>query len=257
MATVHDEKYYSIPKGKVLFREDAQASWEDLGNCSKLEITEEIESVEHFSSRAGLKVRDQLVITSIKASGALSLDSVHRDNLHKYFMADSDEDTTTTQTLATDTTVTVAGVNLDRWHEIGKINLTNVVVKDSTEVTTYVLGTDYVLDTKAGLIMPLSTGSISEDDDIKVTYDNPAATIYHFLAASALTLRGHLYFVSDPGVGEIDDLKGYGSITPDGTYNAISDEFVVIGLKCEFITHDDYSPGLMKVSYRGNVSAAS
>lgn len=45
-----------------------------------------------------------------------------------------------------------------------------VVVKDITEVTTYVLDTDYTLDAVNGTITPLGTGAISALDDLVVDF---------------------------------------------------------------------------------------
>jgi len=55
---------------------------------------------------------------------------------------------------------------LDRWLFVGKRNLTAAsdVLTDSTGTTTYVNGTDYELNERLGLVMPLSGGAISADE---------------------------------------------------------------------------------------------
>ena len=53
---------------------------------------------------------------------------------------------------------------LDRWVDIGETNIDTLVVKDVTDVTTYVLGTHYNVNLRAGLIMVLSGGGIDADD---------------------------------------------------------------------------------------------
>ena len=47
----------------------------------------------------------------------------------------------------------------------------NLVVQDSTQETTYVLDTDYSLNRASGLVTRISTGSIAEDEAVKVSYD--------------------------------------------------------------------------------------
>ena len=115
MGVKHDTKYYTIGKGKLLWKPDALAGFEDMGNVSKVEITEEIETLEHFSSRTGLKLRDLYAVTSLKANGSFTFDSIHIENLMKYFMASSK--TTTAQSSGTGTTVDVLAVQEGRWHE--------------------------------------------------------------------------------------------------------------------------------------------
>lgn len=51
-----------------------------------------------------------------------------------------------------------------------------VVVKDATDVTTYVLDTDYSLDTTSGMIKTLSTGSIADGVTIHLSYTYAAVT---------------------------------------------------------------------------------
>lgn len=51
------------------------------------------------------------------------------------------------------------------------INVSNVVVTDDPDVTTYVEDTDYVVHAEAGLIEILSTGSITDDEALLIDYD--------------------------------------------------------------------------------------
>lgn len=81
-----------------------------------------------------------------------------------------------TQASATASPITVAGITLGQWSDIGKRKLSNVVVKDSTDTSTYTAGTDYLLDAKAGFIMPLASGGIDDASDLHLTADVPALT---------------------------------------------------------------------------------
>ena len=81
-----------------------------------------------------------------------------------------------TQTSATAATLTLSAVEPGQWAKIGKRRLSNVVVKDSTDSTTYVLNTDYLLDAEAGFIKPTTGGGISSGDDLHITYDAAALT---------------------------------------------------------------------------------
>lgn len=254
----HDVNHYTINKGKLLFQPDdaAELGYEDLGNCSKLEVAEEIESLEHFSSRSGLKNRDQLVVTSLKATGSFTLDEITVRNLQKFFMGGASS-VDQQSALATQTKVFLAAdkIKQDRWFKIGARKLTVTQVDDNggTPVV-YEEGTDYELDLDKGLIFIIPDGGIADDSEVKVSYDQAAHDMTSFKAGEVTTVKGHLYFVADPAIGEIYDILGYGSMTPEGAYNAISEEYVTIDLKLEFLTHADYTPGLFDVERHGNTT---
>lgn len=56
------------------------------------------------------------------------------------------------------------------WVQLAKKVVSAVVVKDSTGAVTYVLGTDYNVNSQLGWIEVLETGAIVEGDSLKVNY---------------------------------------------------------------------------------------
>ena len=64
----------------------------------------------------------------------------------------------------------------DRYVDLTYKQVSSVVVKDATDATTYVLDTDYKLDTTSGMIKALSTGSIGDGDTLHVSYSYAAIT---------------------------------------------------------------------------------
>jgi len=81
-----------------------------------------------------------------------------------------------TQSAVTDEAVTIASALADKVEDLGFKDITALVVKDSTDVTTYVEGTDYTYDRKWGTLIVLSTGSISDADELHVTLTANAIT---------------------------------------------------------------------------------
>jgi hypothetical protein len=73
----------------------------------------------------------------------------------------------------TDEAVTAS---LDHWIPLANKSVSAVVVKNSAGTTTYVAGTDYILDAIAGFIQCLSTGTITAAEALKVTYTKAALT---------------------------------------------------------------------------------
>lgn len=57
----------------------------------------------------------------------------------------------------------------DKWVDIGGVMVASALVKDPTGVTTYELGTDYLLNPRLGMIKALSTGDIPSGEICKVT----------------------------------------------------------------------------------------
>lgn len=72
---------YYIGKGVVAISTDAGVTWRDLGNVPEFELTPEIEQLEHFSSREGVRTKDLTVVTSTSATLRIVMDEFVLDNL--------------------------------------------------------------------------------------------------------------------------------------------------------------------------------
>lgn len=60
---------YYIGKGIVSFKKEGEGAFRDIGNCPEFEFTPTIETLEHFSSRAGVRTKDLTVV--LEKSGTL------------------------------------------------------------------------------------------------------------------------------------------------------------------------------------------
>lgn len=80
----------------------------------------------------------------------------------------------------------------DRYVELGKYSVSNVVVQDVTDTTTYAEGTDYVINTRLGMIKALSTGSIADADVLHINYDYAAASFDTIATGTTPTIRAKL-----------------------------------------------------------------
>jgi hypothetical protein len=79
-----------IGKGIVSFQLGGTGSFRDLGNCPELEWTPEIEELEHFSSREGVRTRDKTVILEKKATIRMVLEEWMPENLALAFLGTVD-----------------------------------------------------------------------------------------------------------------------------------------------------------------------
>lgn len=240
---------YTIGKGKLLFKPAGESGFVDLGNCPDFKVTIGSEKKEHFSSRSGISTKDAEIVTKQTATGSFKLDEPNIDRLNMFVMGSGAVATSQTAASVTDQAVTAL---LDKWVDLGKINISNVVVTDVGAATTYVLGTDYELDLAAGLFRAITGGAITEAEALLVDYDYADATINKTNAATATTLKGDIFFVGDPPVGEILDVKGYVSLAPDGDLSLIGEDWMEFNFSMEFLSSASYT-GLIEITERGVV----
>jgi hypothetical protein len=70
-----------VGKGIVSFKKEGEATFRDLGNVTSIVITPEVETLEHYTSRTGIKTRDRLVTLQQKASVKIVMEEVTAQNL--------------------------------------------------------------------------------------------------------------------------------------------------------------------------------
>ncbi|KJU85427.1 secreted protein [Candidatus Magnetobacterium bavaricum] len=159
--------------------------------------------------------------------------------------------TTTSQASGTLTAASVTAL-LDRWVSVGKRELSSVVVKDATDTTTYTEGTDYEVDSKAGMLYCKGTGAIVDLATLHVSATYDAIDVAAVSAATTTTITGKLLMLGNPITGVIMDVEGYGSLMPDGDLPLIGDKWIDLGFTFEFLKHADYD-GLFEMRNRGVV----
>jgi len=83
---------YYIGKGKLSFKKDGAMSFRDLGNVPEFEFTPEIEKLEHFSSREGVRTKDRTVVLEKKATVKITMEEWSTANLALALLGDVDTD---------------------------------------------------------------------------------------------------------------------------------------------------------------------
>jgi len=109
MATSPNTDNYTLGKGVVFFDQLISGVYQgerDLGNAPAFTFNIALETLEHFSSRGGLKAKDKEIISQITPGLAFTLDEVNKENLALLTLGDT---TTETQTLGSATAEVVAG----------------------------------------------------------------------------------------------------------------------------------------------------
>lgn len=130
-----------------------------------------------------------------------------------------------------------------------KVKLANrkvasVVVKDSTNTTTYSATTDYnLVDASAGLIYILPTGTIADGSTLKVSYNYGALSGKQIIAATKTEVR---CFVRLDGKNLSNQKKVVidvpeAVLTPSGELDVAGKKFVTFSLSGSLVTRAGYS----------------
>jgi len=121
---------------------------------------------------------------------------------------------------------------------LAKRNVSSVVVTDATGVTTYVLNTDYTLDTRLGMITALSTGAITDGQSLLVDYSYAAESGYKIQGATKPLVKMGLFL---DGKNMVDGASCYVSIwetqvAPESAVDFLADDWAEITLKGTMVT---------------------
>jgi hypothetical protein len=155
-----------------------------VGNVSALDIAVTTTTVEHKESYTGVRGIDLVLPTEIKGGLNMTMESVNHTNLGLALYGASSSTTTGTVTLETITPTVI-----DSWYALAHVNVSAVVLKDiATGMTTYVLGTDYEVDTDSGMVHVLTGGAIAALG-FKAAYSYGASSYIDGMLSSAMPER--------------------------------------------------------------------
>lgn len=236
---------YNLGRGIVYFASlvnSLPAAYRDLGNAPEFNISIEVETVEHNSSRQGLRVVDKEVVISQKVTLSVTIDELNFENLALFFSG----------TTGTHTNVSIAGfaehqmitsLELGRWYDIVDANgnraydvtLANLTVEDGA--TSLVSGTDFTLDSEMGRLFFLSTASntsAGQNIDVTLSANGSANTVDEVKALTKSAVTGALKFISiNPAANDAKTEYQFHqvSLKATGDFALIGDEFTTMQLE--------------------------
>ncbi len=155
------------------------------------------------------------------------------------FFGTSSAFTQTADPLADQAVTTIA----DRYVEIGKKMISNVVVKNTAGDTTYESGTDYAINPRLGMIMALSSGAIAADESVKVSCDCEAiaGTQMKGMTKSNVRIRikldGQNYADGRNFISDIYQMR----LAPTSEFSLIGTEFVDVTFEGSLETPTGFS----------------
>ena len=219
------ETNYTLGRGIVYFSEFSSGQtpgpFRDVGNVPELNYTIEREELEHFSSRAGARERDEVVSLSVNHALSLIFDDILADNLAAFFLSEAEE---FAHGILTSQSQDISSPKADEVHFLGLSASDRIGARgvDTVAIAGLVLDTDYTLDADRGRIEFL----VDQAADVTVTYVRTAALTSTRIEAGSVSVEGALRFIENNAAGvNRDMIIPRCTLSPNGDFSLISDEW--------------------------------
>jgi len=219
-----------IPRGERYF-----------GNTPDLGYTAEQESLDHYNSDRGVRVKDESVLLQQDYAGSLTTDHVSPDNLAIFFLGEA---LLSTFTAAVDQSDSFEDVQQGLSYQLGTSDASpsgarkveSVVIKDAADPETeFTAGTDYLLDPELGRFTIQEGGAIANGADLDVTFGIAAHSRERVISRST-TVEGTLRFIArNPAGKQIDYFMPWVKITPNGDFTLKGDEWQQLPFTLEIL----------------------
>lgn len=230
-------KDYTLGKGEVYF--DADGTGERyLGNTTVFNVTVESESLDHFDSDQGIRVKDDSTVLEVNRSATITTDNVSVENVALFLMGDI---STITQTAVAVTAEEINGVLEGRFYQLGKTTINPQGLRGVTAVTVTiapatpaVLDTDYTLDADMGRIYIVEGGGITDADDLLVDYTPVANSRQRVATNNDASLTGALRFIAKNPKGTSRDwYMPQVTLRPEGDFALKGDDWIAMNFAVE------------------------
>lgn len=215
-----------------------------LGNSPELSYSATQETLDHYGSDRGVRVKDASVILQQDYAGALSLDDIDMKNLAMFFLGDAATLTVASRTV---TGESIVGVELGLSYQLGTSSADPAGVRQVSAVTLskaggtptpLVAGTDYVIDPVRGRFTLLeSATNVADGDTITAGYTVEASTRDQVISKSK-TIEGALRYIANNPTGggkNIDFFMPWVKLTPNGDFNIKGDDWQVLPFTIEIL----------------------
>lgn len=228
MPLQHETTELQIPRGRVYFQPEGANGERAFGNCPSVTLTIATTKAEHFSSQTGLRQKDASLDIEVNRTGQLNCDHMSMLNAATFFAgavaAVAQANTPVAGAAYTVTPGEFYQLGATTANPFGARNIASVVVKDATDTTTYVVGTDYEVDLALGRLQILEAGTIAAGV-IHVSYTPATASWEQATSGSATKVSGALRIVADNASGENRDwYMPSVNLTPSGDMPIINED---------------------------------
>ena len=243
-ARAPDTDNYLYGKGKIYFAPlnilEVNQGEIDLGNAPDFAVAINTETIEHFSSREGFRQKDFEATVQVGGTVTFTLEEINFENINIAFLGDGKTVISQVSGAAVDEAV---AAKLDRWAKVDFREISSVVVNGPGGTPTYVLTTDYLLDLETGRVMALSTGSISADEALEISYNYVAWTSFKIRAITDPKITGLIRFIGTPDFGPEWELEFWKvKLVLDGEVPLIGEDITQISFTGEMLKDEANHP---------------
>jgi hypothetical protein len=217
-----------------------------LGNSPELSMSQDEETLDHYSSDSGIKVKDATVELQNDQSMSFSLDDISKGNLAMWFRGEAQDNAVSA---VVDGTTTVDAVALGSYIQlgltagdpIGARNVSGIVMTNVTQANAVVAEAgNFEVDAVTGRIYILEDApDIDEGDELSIVYDAAVGTEEIVIAQNEI-IEGRMIFISDNAAGENRDyIWPYVRVRPDGDLALKGDDWQAMTFNGEVLKLND------------------
>lgn len=244
---------YVVGRGKLYFHKflagtrtlDPDLGARYLGNSPELSLSQSEEKLDHYSSDAGIRVKDASVSLQNDMSGSFNLDDIQNENLALWFRGETQASAIAGGAVVDELHVANKGsfiqLGLSPTEHVGARNVSAVNIVNATQADAVVAAaTNWELDAVTGRIYILPDApDIDEADDLEIDYTAAAGT-ENIVIAAGETIEGRLEFISDNAAGANKDyIWPCVQVAPDGDFSLKGDDWQNMTFTFEVIKLND------------------
>lgn len=258
MAETHSNNYV-LGRGRLYFDKFAPGTKTPtgeryIGNTPELSSSTSVDTLDHYSSDQGLKIKDESIMLSNDLSLSFTTDDISAENIALFFLGEVIKATVVGALLEVEMLTVQRGLNyklgVNDVSPQGTSNVTNVKVEVEvppvlpattptyTDITSQASGNfDLDLD-RAKIFIEPSAPLIPNGTVLRITYDQLAGSTETILGEGNV-IAGALRFEAANPVGDQSDYYWpYVKISPDGDYSLKGDDWQAIGFTAEVLIRD-------------------
>lgn len=215
-----------------------------IGNTPEFSLSIESETLDHYSSDAGIREKDDSVPLQVNRTGSLVTDNIDPRNVALFFFGEESTVTQATVAINTGSPEEFGVTELGQSFKLGVttnnptgyfgIAETGFAITDGTD--SLVAGTDFEMDYDNGILTLLDTSTLAiVGATLEVTYSVEASTRSRVISGSVPVECAILYRTKNPKGADCVFFFPYVKLTPNGDYALKGDEWQQIPLSMEIL----------------------
>lgn len=240
-----DKKRYTLGRGELHFAQFHPGTSNPrgelyMGNSPAFGLTATQESLDHYFSDGGIRIKDDSILLQLDYASTLTVDNIDMDNLAYFFLGDKRTITTVSTPVAAET---LNQVEQGRWYQLGTSDVNPSGVRGITAFTltasgggaALVPGTDYLVDLDLARVYIQPGGAITDDTSPVAAYTISASSRDQIIT-TASTVEGALrYLAKNPAGLQVNYFMPHVKFTPNGDFALKGDTWQELQFNVEIV----------------------